>query len=106
MQARYLHTGQAIDYIPTANVEAGTVVIAGDLVGITKLDIPAGGLGCLHVTGVFAVAKGATAISMGAKVYWDSTANQAVTTVTGTTLIGLAVADAAQDDSIVLVRIG
>lgn len=106
MQARFLHDGKAIDYIPESDVAAGTVVIEGDLIGITKLDIQANGLGALHVVGVYAVAKGSDAITLGAKVYWASATNQATTTATGNTLLGLAVADAAAGDSVVLVRLG
>lgn len=106
MQARFLHDGKSIDYIPESDIAAGTVVVEGDLVGITKLDIPAGGLGALHVVGVYAVAKGVNAITLGAKVYWDNTAKQATTTSTGNKPLGLVVAEATADDSIVLVRLG
>jgi len=77
MTARFIHDGNSIDYTPAsggADVSAGDVVVQGDLVGISKLDITAGTLGALAVTGVFDVPKTAgvgEAIAAGVKVYWD-----------------------------------
>ena len=104
MQARFIHDGKSVDYFSATDVAAGTVIIEGDLVGVTKLDIPAGRLGALHVVGVYDVAKGNSAITLGSKVYWDDTAKQAVTT--GTTPLGLAVREASAEDTVVRVRIG
>ena len=106
MQARFIHDGKAVDFFPEADVAAGTVIVEGDLVGVTKLDIQAGRLGALHVVGVYDVAKGDAAISLGSKVYWDQAAKQAVTTATGNKLLGLAVQAATAEDSTVRVRIG
>ncbi len=106
MQARFIHDGKSVDFFPVADIAAGTVIVEGDLVGVTKLDIPAGRLGALAVVGVFDVAKGNAAITLGAKIYWDATAKQAVTTATGNTLIGIAVQEAGVDDTVVRVRMG
>ena len=75
MTATFIHRGDAIDYTPEAAVSAGDVVVQGDIVGVAKLDIKAGALGALAVSGVFDVPKPTgtnTAISAGAKVYWDA----------------------------------
>ena len=53
MPVIFVHEGAAIDYTPVVAVPAGTVVVQGDLVGVTRLDIPAGRLGALAVEGVF-----------------------------------------------------
>ncbi len=106
MQARFIQDGTAVDYTPEADVAAGTVVALGDLVGITKADIPAGRLGALHLFGVFDVVKGDGAVTLGAKVYWDNTAKQATVTATGNKLLGLAVAPAEAGDAHVRVCIG
>ena len=106
MYARFIHDGKAVDFVPTTDVAAGTVIVEGDLVGVTKLDIHAGRLGALHVVGVFDVAKGNAAITLGAKVYWDAAANQAVTTATGNKQLGICVQEATADDAVVRVRIG
>ena len=71
---QFIHDGKAIDYTPGSAVSAGDVVVQGDLVGVAKLDIAANALGALAVEGVFDVPKaagGGTAITAGAKVYWD-----------------------------------
>ena len=73
--ATFVHDGKSIDYTPGADVSAGDVVVQGDLVGIAKLDIASGALGSLAVVGVFDLPKatgGGTAITAGAKVYWDA----------------------------------
>lgn len=73
--AIFIHDGKSIDYTPGADVSAGDVVVQGDLIGIAKLDIAADTLGALAVTGVFDVPKatgGGSAITAGAKVYWNA----------------------------------
>ena len=70
----YVQVGNSIDYTPDAAVSAGDVVIQGDLVGVVKLDIAAGALGALAVSGVFDFPKATSegsAIAAGAVVYWD-----------------------------------
>ena len=106
MYARFKHDGKAIDFFPATDVPAGSVIVQGSLTGITKLDIPAGRPGALHVTGVFEVVKSNVAIPLGSRVYWDDTAKQAVLTASGNAELGIAVLDAAAGDEIVLVRIG
>ena len=106
MNARYIHDGKAIDFTSETAVPAGTIVVAGDLVGITKLDLEANRLGALHVVGVFDVAKGAGEIALGEKVYWDETAQQAVTTAGTNKALGIAVLPAEADATVVRVRLG
>ena len=106
MNARFKHDGKAIDFFPETDVPAGSVIVQGSLVGITKLDIPAGRLGALHVVGVYEVVKSNIAMPLGSRVYWDNTAKQAVLDATGNAPLGIAVLDAAAGDEIVLVRIG
>ena len=105
MQASFIHDGKTVDYTPTAAVEAGSVVVLGSLVGVTKVDIPANALGGLAVVGVFDVEKANVAITLGAKVYWDATAKKANLTTSGAPL-GVAVADAVAADTTVRVRLG
>jgi predicted RecA/RadA family phage recombinase len=106
--AQFIHDGNTLDYTPSANVSAGDVVVQGDLVGIAKLDIAAGALGALAVTGVFDVPKASgagTAIAAGAKVYWNATNKQATTTATGNKYLGKSVRAAADADATVRVRL-
>ena len=72
---QFIHDGKAIDYTPGSAVSAGDVVVQGDLIGVAKIDIAADALGALVVTGVFDFPKatgGGSAITAGAKVYWDA----------------------------------
>ncbi|GHT30848.1 hypothetical protein FACS1894214_1470 [Planctomycetales bacterium] len=106
MQARYIHEGRAIDFLPEADTAAGTVIVLGSLVGITKTDITAGTIGAVHVVGVYDIEKANVAVPLGNKVYWDTTAKKAVINATGNTLIGIAVSAATADTATVKVRIG
>ena len=106
MQARFIHDGKSIDFLSVTDVPAGSVIVQGSLVGITKLDVKANRLGALAVVGVFDIAKGNVAIPIGSRVYWDATAKQAVLTATGNAPLGVAVAEATAGDTSVLVRLG
>jgi len=75
MSVRFVQSGHSIDFTPEADVASGDVVIQGDLVGIAKLDIAAGKLGALAVTGVFDFPKETgegKALGAGVKLYWDA----------------------------------
>ena len=108
--AVYVHEGDAIDYTPGADVAAGDVIVQGELVGVAKQPITANALGALAVKGVFDFPKttgGGTAISAGAKVYWDE-ANTVATTDDGggaNKLIGKVAKAAADEDATVRVRL-
>jgi predicted RecA/RadA family phage recombinase len=107
-QAVFVHEGQTIDYTPTADIAAGEVVVQGDLVGVARLDIPAGNRGALAVEGVFDFAKATgtgTAIAVGAIVYWNDAANQATTSATGNKQLGKCVQAAGNNDATVRVRL-
>jgi len=105
MEARFIHEGKAIDYTPTNDMTAGTVVVLGDRVGVSIVDIPANVLGALQVVGVFDFAKDTTVIPLYGKVYWDAAAKKATVTATGNTLLGIALSAAVATDSIVRVRL-
>ena len=77
--AQFIQDGSAIDYTPSSDVEAGAVVVQGDLVGVTKRSIASGQLGVLELTGVFDLPKATgegEAIAAGAKVYWKPAAGE------------------------------
>ena len=105
MEARFIHEGKAIDYTPTVDMTAGTVVVLGDRVGVSIVDIPANVLGALQVVGVFDFAKDNTVIPLYGKVYWDAAAKRATVTATGNILLGIALNAAAATDTIVRVRL-
>jgi predicted RecA/RadA family phage recombinase len=75
-QAPFVIDEGIIPYTPSAFTPAGTVVVIGTHVGITKLDIPANALGEVHTKGVYAMPKATTtgsgaALAFGTDVYWD-----------------------------------
>ena len=53
----YVQRGDILDYTPETDTPAGTPVKIGDIVGITKLDIKAGQLGAIALTGVYEAPK-------------------------------------------------
>lgn len=100
--ARYVSHGEVVDYTPSADVVAGTVVAQGDLFGVTMVDIKANVLGAISVEGVWEIAKAAEAIAVGDKLYWDA-ANSRVTKTKGqlTLVAGKAASAAASGDAVV-----
>jgi predicted RecA/RadA family phage recombinase len=105
MNARFIHDGKAIDYIPTVDAPAGSVIVTGDRVGITKFDIAANTLGALAMFGVFDFEKDNTVIPLYAKVYWNNTTKKATLTATSNTLMGIALGATVATDTIVRVRL-
>jgi predicted RecA/RadA family phage recombinase len=108
MNAKYVQRGDSIDYTPSGDVNAGDVVVIGpDLIGIAKLDIKAGKLGALALTGVFQVPKNTgedTAFAAGMKVYWNTT-DKVVTDDDSDPFLGKSITAAANSDENVLVRL-
>ena len=107
MQAQYVHDGKHVDFTPNVDVPVGSIVIQGDLVGITKRDLKADVLGSIAVEGVFDIPKDpvdAEVYTAGQKIY--ATNDGIVTDVdAGTFYLGKVVADAAATDRFVRVRL-
>jgi len=102
MNAVFRQKGDAIDYTPATDVAAGAVVVQGELVGVTKLDIKADKLGALHVSGVFDFPKASgsgTGFAAGVKAYWDDAAKVATEDAAGgvNKYLGKTVAEADDD---------
>ena len=93
MKARYIQKGESIDFRPETDVKTGTIFPFKGFVGITRLDIRAGELGALAVSGVFESPKGDEAIDVGDAVYWDA-ANEVATKTTTDIYLGTAVYNA------------
>ncbi len=108
MATTFVQQGAAIDYTPGADTPEGTVVVQGDLVGVTRVDLKAGQLGALAVEGVFDFPKATiagTGFTGGQLAYWDDTNDVATKTATGNKLIGKAVRAAAEADATVRIRL-
>lgn len=103
MYARYVQKGEAIDHMPETAVAAGDVVVVGNLIGIARLDIPAGVLGALAVVGVYDVAKAAGAVAVGTPLYWDAANKKATAVAAGNPYLGKATRAAGATDETVRV---
>jgi len=87
--------GDSINYTPGVAVDAGDVVVQGELVGVANQDIAANVLGALSIKGVYEMDSITGSYSAGDKVYWDDTNNRTTTTATGNTVCGLTEVDKA-----------
>ena len=110
MNVIYIQRGDSVDFIPKSDVKAGDVIVQGELVGIAKLDIPAGNLGALAVTGVFEMSKVSSLIEAGSKVYWDGSkvtksADDGQTPPAKYALLGKSISQAEATDETILVRL-
>ena len=106
--AQYLNYGQMVDYTPSADVAVGAVVVQGQLIGVAVHPLIANRLGALAVKGVFSFPKStaaSSALSAGAKVYWDATNGVVTATVGSNVYVGKVVAAAVDGDSAVKVML-
>ena len=109
--ASFLQEGDQINYIPSAAVLAGQIVLLGEIIGVSPEPIAASGLGTLQTRGVFKVLKsGSTGpvFSVGDVVCWDSvnlTAVRVGASGSGIFPIGTCVEAAATGDAFVYTRI-
>ena len=115
-QATRITAGDYVDYTPSgADIDAGDVVVQGELVGIAERAIEDGDKGALAVTGIFDVEREAsTAFTAGDEVWWDADGTSedgntgaAVDTADGGTnkFLGYAVADVADAAANLFVRV-
>lgn len=102
MNAVLVRNGASIDYIPVADIEAGTIVVQGQIVGVANHKIEAGKLGSLELGGVYAVTKAAaTAVfAVGDPIYLDADC-KAVAEDANKGTFGVAVRASANGDEVV-----
>jgi predicted RecA/RadA family phage recombinase len=104
--ATAISVGYRVDYTPNADVALGAVVVQGQLIGIADRPLPASKLGALAIKGVFGMPKATgsgSAITAGAKVYWDAANSVVTTTVSTNVYVGKVIKAAADGDSTVSV---
>ncbi len=93
--AIFVAEGTTIDFVPDADVAAGTVVAVGKLVGIAKFGLRAGVRGSITVRGVFDVVKDPTTnIPAGTILYWSQISWHVVKNAYAHPMIGKAIEDA------------
>jgi predicted RecA/RadA family phage recombinase len=105
--ATYYQKGESIDYTNTGDavIKGGDVLDLTERVGVAGCDIPVGGVGSVHVTGVFVFPKATgAALTVGQAVDWDEDAQNI--TADEATPAGWVVEPAAATDTTVKVKIG
>lgn len=84
MTTKYVMSGDVIDYVATAEVSAGQVLLIGNRVGVALTAIANGATGAVRVRGVFTIAKLSTdVVAAGDLLYWDA-GNSRLTTTAST----------------------
>lgn len=107
-KAEYWQRGETLDFVNSTGkvIEANTIIVLGQRMGVAGTEIPAGEKGTVHVEGIYSFPKAKlTAITAGALVYWDKTNNYLTTTSTSNILAGYAAEAAGENDATVLVKI-
>lgn len=108
--ARYIQKGNTINYKNTGSeaIEFEDVVVLTDRIGVAALDIPAGAVGAVNLTGVFEMpAETTAAFTVGQALYWDAD-NKRVTATkaqSGAVTAGIAVEPKTAAGASVLVRL-
>ena len=88
----FVAVGNILTLPAPAAVASGDGALIGTIFGVAQKAAANGEDVAILVTGVFELPKAASqAWAVGAKVYWDNTAKNTTTTVSGNTLIGVAV---------------
>lgn len=107
--ATYWQRGESLDYTnPDAEIiPAGSVVSLGSRIGVAGTEIPANGVGSVHVMGVFIIAKTESEdVKMGDALYFDADTGKITKTGEGKVPAGYAAAPSATEDTTVAVNIG
>lgn len=106
MKGTYIQKGDNLDYTnPTEEtIEPGTLIFIGALAAVAAETIKPEETGAAATRGVFAFAKDTAEIAAGDKVYYDAAADTVTATETDAAA-GIAVKDAAADDTAVYVRL-
>lgn len=105
--AKFIQDGKTIDFLASANITAGGVVVIGNsIVGVAPRDVASGATGALDINGVFQFPKdSATSISAGASVYWNATSSVITTVASGGVAAGKAIEAAGSGTVTALVKL-
>lgn len=107
IEAIFVSEGNTVDFVPTADVSAGEVIVVGELRGVVNRDAAAGELVGLHVRGVYEIVKGSAATAnVGDIAYWDESADDLVfASGSGNTEIGVVIQEVLATDTHALVML-
>jgi len=102
----YVQPGDVLSLVAPYAVTAGQVLKVGSILGVATADAAQSAPVEAATRGVFVLTKvSAQAWSVGDRIYWDDTTRVCTTSSTGTTLLGVAVAAAANPSSTGVVRL-
>ncbi|TPQ50309.1 hypothetical protein C2U72_14065 [Prosthecomicrobium hirschii] len=102
----FVQRGDILTLVAPYDVAAGAGLLVGAIFGVATSPALSGATVEAAVSGVFELPKtSAQAWTVGAKVYWDDAAKLCTTVNTSNTLIGVAVAAAANPSATGLVRL-
>jgi predicted RecA/RadA family phage recombinase len=104
----FVQDGKVLDLDPGATVPAGTGCLFGQaLFGVAAVDAVSGTKSAFVVTGVVDIAKTAgLAVSVGDRLYWDSTNKVVNKTATAQEEVGVCVQAALAGDATVRMKMG
>ena len=106
MATNYYQDGDIIDFIATADVKSGELVIKGKIIAVSITDIKSGEVGAVKRTGVWSLPKEADKVfTQGEEAYYDATNKVITTTTSGTTKVGIAAYPSTSSDTEVNVLI-
>lgn len=106
MATNFLKNGDFVTVAAPAAISSGDGVLVGSLFGVAQTDAESGADVEIHTRGIYTLPKtSAQAWTVGARIYWASGAGEATTTATSNTLIGVAVAAAANPSATGEVRL-
>jgi len=102
----FVQDGDVLSLTAPYAVSSGDGLLVGSIFAVAVATAANGAPVQGKATGVFDLKKtSAQAWTVGAKVYWDNTAKECTTTASGNTLIGVAVAAAANPSATGTVRL-
>ncbi|KAA0572218.1 DUF2190 family protein [Azospirillum sp. B21] len=102
----FIQPGKTVTVAAPYDVVSGAGCLVGALFGVASTTVASGADVDLCTEGVYTLAKNsAEAWTVGAKVYWDNTNKVVTATATGNTLIGCAMAAAANPSATGNVRL-
>lgn len=104
----FIQPGDVLTLTPAAAVASGVGYLFGTgLFGVATDDVAISTPGSFVTEGVVEIAKtSALAISIGDRLYWDATNKVVNKTATAQQCVGIAVGDAANPSSTVLMKLG
>ncbi|WP_439616663.1 DUF2190 family protein [Shinella sp.] len=106
MAKNYIQPGEVVTVPAPYDVASGAGALVGKLFGVATGAYASGADAEIRTKGVFELPKvSAQAWTVGADIYWDDTAKNCTTTTTSNTLIGKALAVAANPSPTGVVRL-